>query len=201
YFTSGKCGLCKKLCPSGAIDYDMQDQYLTVQVGAVLLATGYDLFDWAGAYGEYGYGRYPDVITGLHFERMVNAAGPTGGKIIRPSDVTEPKTVVFIQCVGSRDEAKGKEYCSRVCCMYTAKHAHQVLEKIPGAQVFVFYIDVRCAGKEYEEFYLRTLHEGAKYIRGRVSRIYPEDGKLIVKGADTLLGRPVEVKADLVVLA
>jgi heterodisulfide reductase subunit A len=201
FFTQGKCRVCERVCPAKAINYEDQDKFVTLQVGAILLATGYELFDWASVYGEYGYGRYPDVITGLHFERMVNAGGPTGGKIVRPSDGTEPKTVVFVQCVGSRDEAKGKEYCSRVCCMYTAKQAHQVLEKIPGAEVYVFYIDVRCAGKGYEEFYLRALHEGAQYIRGRVSKIYPEEKKLIVKGADTLLGRPVEVAADLVVLA
>lgn len=200
-FTKGKCGICKKLCSAEAINYEEGDQFITEEVGAIVMATGYDLFDWASVYGEYGYGNYPDVITGLHFERMVNAAGPSEGKIFRPSDGKEPKTVVFIQCVGSRDEAKGKEYCSRACCMYTAKHAHQVLEKIPGAQVAIFYIDVRCAGKTYEEFYLKVLHEGAKYIRGRVSKIYPEGSKLIVKGADTLLGRPVEVAADLVVLA
>jgi len=200
-FTKGKCGVCQKICPTGAINYDDSDQYITEEVGAILMATGYDLFDWTQTYGEYGYGKYPDVITGLQFERMVNAAGPTGGKIYRPSDGKTPKTVAFIQCVGSRDEAKGKEYCSRVCCMYTAKHAHQVIEKIPGSEAVVFYIDVRCAGKAYEEFYLKTLHEGAKYLRGRVSKIYPEGSKLIVKGVDTLLGRPVEVTADLVVLA
>ncbi|KUK52087.1 MAG: Heterodisulfide reductase, subunit A, selenocysteine-containing [Desulfotomaculum sp. 46_296] len=200
-FVKGKCGVCKKFCPTDAIDYEQGDEFVTENVGAILVATGYDLIDWAKIYGEYGYGKYPDVITGLHFERMVNASGPTGGKIVRPSDGEQPKTVVFVKCVGSRDEAKAREYCSRACCMYTAKHAHQVLEKIPGSQVVIFYIDVRCAGKAYEEFYLKTLHEGAIYTRGRVSKIYPEGNRLIVKGADTLLGRPVEVVADMVVLA
>lgn len=201
WFTKGKCGVCKKMCPTGAIDYEQEDQLFNERVGAIVLATGFDLFEWQKVYGEYGYGRYPDVITGLQFERMNNASGPTGGKIIRPSDGKEPKTVVFIKCVGSRDEAKGKEYCSRACCMYTAKHAHQVLEKIDDSRAFVFYMDVRCPGKAYEEFYQRSVHEGAQYIRGRVSKVFPLGHKLIVRGADTLLGRPVEIEADLVVLA
>lgn len=200
-FTGGKCGVCQKVCPVGAIDYDQSDELINENFGAIVVATGFDLFDWEQKYGEYGYGKYPDVITGLHFERMSNASGPTGGKIIRPSDGKEPKNVVFIKCVGSRDDAKGKSYCSRACCMYTAKHAHQVMEKIPGARAFVFYMDVRAAGKTYEEFYQRSVMEGAQYIRGRVSKIIPRGDKLLVRGADTLLGEQVEVEADLVVLA
>ncbi|MDI6709117.1 MAG: CoB--CoM heterodisulfide reductase iron-sulfur subunit A family protein [Thermoanaerobacterales bacterium] len=200
-FTRGRCGVCAKVCPVGAIDYEEKESLVTEEVGSIVVATGYDLFRWQEAYGEYGYGKYPDVITGLQFERLVNAAGPTGGKILRPSDGKEPKTVVFVKCVGSRDAAKGKEYCSRICCMYTAKHAHQVLEKVPGAQVYIFYMDVRTAGKGYEEFYQRTQAEGATYVRGRVSKIYRMGDKLVVRGADTLLGRPVEVEADMVVLA
>jgi heterodisulfide reductase subunit A len=199
--TEQKCGVCAKVCPVGAINYEDRDKILQLEVGAIVIATGYDLFDWTTAYGEYGYGKFPDVITGLQFERMVNASGPTGGKIVRPSDGKEPKNVVFIKCVGSRDEAKGKAYCSRVCCLYTAKHAHQVLEKIPGSQAFVFYMDVRAPGKAYEEFYQRTVDEGAQYIRGRVSKICRQGDKLLVKGADTLLGTQVEIEADLVVLA
>lgn len=199
--TKGKCGVCAKICPAKAVDYNQQDEIIEVDVGAIVVATGYGLFPWEKVYGEYGYGRYPDVISGMAFERLVNAAGPTGGKIQRPSDGKEPKTVVFIQCVGSRDEAKGKAYCSRICCMYTAKHAHQVLEKIPGARVYVFYIDVRTFGKGYEEFYRRVMEEGAVYIRGRVSKVFQEGPKLIVKGADTLLGEQVEIAADMVVLA
>ncbi len=198
---SGKCGVCQKVCQAGAINYQDHDQYIETQVGAVVMATGYDLFDWGSAYGEYGYGKYPDVITGLQFERLLSTSGPTGGKILRPSDGKEPKNVVFIKCVGSRDDTKGKSYCSRACCMYTAKHAHQVMEKINGAKAFVFYMDVRTPGKGYEEFYQRSVNEGALYIRGRVSKIYPRSDKLVVMGADTLLGRPVEVEADLVVLA
>lgn len=197
----GKCRVCKNACPREAIDYDQTDELITMDFGAIVVATGYELFDWTKTYGEYGYGKYPDVISGLHFERMNNASGPTGGKIIRPSDGTEPKVVVFIQCVGSRDEAKGKEYCSRACCMYTAKHAHQVLDKIPGGEAYVFYMDIRTPGKAYEEFLQRVIHEGAVYLRGRVSRVYQQGSKLIVRGEDTLLGRPVDIEADLVVLA
>lgn len=200
-FTKGKCGVCQKVCPAQAIDYAQEDEIVTEKFGAIVVATGYELFPWEEVYGEYGYGQYPDVIISMHFERLNNASGPTGGKIIRPSDGKEPKTVVFIKCVGSRDEAKGKSYCSRTCCMYTAKHAHQVLEKIPDAQAIIFYMDVRTPGKAYEEFYQRSVHEGAVYVRGRVSRIYPEGDKLIVCGEDTLLGRQVTVAADLVVLA
>ncbi len=200
-FTRGKCGVCQKVCPAKAIDYEQQDEVVTEKFGAIVVATGYDLFKWEEVYGEYGYGKYPDVITGMHFERLNNASGPTGGRIVRPSDGKEPKTVVFIKCVGSRDEAKGKSYCSRACCMYTAKHAHQVLEKIPDARAIVFYMDIRTPGKAYEEFLQRTVHEGAVYVRGRVSRVFQEGDKLIVRGEDTLLGRQVEVAADMVVLA
>ncbi|MEW6458021.1 MAG: CoB--CoM heterodisulfide reductase iron-sulfur subunit A family protein [Bacillota bacterium] len=201
YFKTGKCRICLKLCPTGAVAYEQEEETAVEKVGAVVAATGFKLFDWTGAYGEYGYGKYPDVITGLQFERLVNAAGPTGGKVLRPSDGAVPRTVVFVKCVGSRDEAKGRAYCSRICCMYTAKHALQVLEKVPGTRVFVFYMDVRTAGKGYEEFYQRAVREGAVYVRGRVSKIYQDGGRLVVRGADTLLGRPVEVHADLVVLA
>ncbi len=198
---SGKCGICQKVCPTQAVDFEQEDSIFPESVGAIVVATGFDLLAWDKVYGEYGYGKYPDVITGLQFERMSNASGPTGGKIVRPSDGKEPKNVVFIKCVGSRDESKGKEYCSRTCCMYTAKHAHQVLEKISDSQAFVFYMDVRTPGKAYEEFYQRSVQEGAQYIRGRVSKIYLKGNRLIVKAADTLLGRPVEVEADMVVLA
>lgn len=199
--TEGKCGVCEKVCPTGAINYEDKDEVVTEQVGAIIMATGFDLIDWTEYYGEYGAGQYPDVITGLQFERLVNAAGPTGGKIKRPSDHEIPKTVVFIKCVGSRDDKKGKSYCSRACCMYTAKHALQVKEKIADSDVYVFYMDVRTPGKMYDEFYERAKNAGAKYVRGRVSKIYPKDGKYIVKGEDTLIGTHVEVEADMVVLA
>lgn len=199
--TKDKCGICEKVCPTGAIRYQDEDKYVTEEVGAIVMATGYDLFNWKESYGEYGYGKYPDVISSLEFERLVSAGGPTAGKILRPSDGTEPKNIAFIKCVGSRDDTKGKSYCSRACCMYTAKHAYQVKTKIDDSEAYVFYMDVRTAGKNYEEFYQRALNAGAKYIRGRVSKIYPRGDKLILKSEDTLMGLPLEVEADMVVLA
>jgi heterodisulfide reductase subunit A len=199
--TKGKCGVCEKICPTQSIRFDDKDQYITREVGALVMATGYDLFNWEEAYGEYGYGKYPDVISSLHFERLVSAGGPTGGKIKRPSDGKEPKSVAFIKCVGSRDDTKGKSYCSRACCMYTAKHAYQVKDKIADSEAYVFYMDVRTAGKNYEEFYQRSLNAGARYIRGRVSKIYPRGDRLVLKAEDSLIGRPIEVEADMVVLA
>ncbi len=201
YFTKGKCKICSTVCPTGAINYEDQDEFVTIRYGAIVVATGFDLFDHS-VYGEYGYGKYPDVITGLQFERLVNASGPTMGHIQRPSDGEEPKNVVFIKCVGSRDEKKGKKYCSKACCMYTAKHATMVRDKIKDSNAVIFYMDVRTAGKGYEEFYLRANDEyGVDYVRGRVSRIYQEGKKLIVKGEDTLMDKAVTVEADLVVLA
>lgn len=199
--TKDKCGVCEKICPANAIRFNDQDEYVNIPIGAIVMATGYDLFDWKSAYGEYGYGKYPDVIDSMEFERMVSAGGCSAGKIIRPSDGKEPKSVAFIKCVGSRDDTKGKSYCSRACCMYTAKHAYQTRDKIPDGEAYVFYMDVRAAGKGYEEFYQRSLNAGAKYIRGRVSKIYPRGDRLVLKSEDTLMGMPIEVEADLVVLA
>ncbi|MFH1784775.1 MAG: CoB--CoM heterodisulfide reductase iron-sulfur subunit A family protein [bacterium] len=201
YFKTKKCGICKKLCSLGAIDFDMKDEIIEEKFGAIIVATGFRQFDHS-VYGEYGYGKYKDVVTGLHFERMVNSSGPTGGKIIRPSDGKEVHDVVFIQCVGSRDEQKGVPYCSRLCCMYTAKHALLLREHNKDSQAYVFYIDIRAAGKNYEEFVKKVQDEyGAVYLRGRVSRVFEKGGKLIVRGADTLSGAQIEIKADMVVLA
>jgi heterodisulfide reductase subunit A len=203
---SGKCGVCAKVCPTGAIRYDMEDEIVTAQVGAVVAATGYDLADWTPL-GEYGAGRYPDVITSLQYERMLSASGPTEGHVRRPSDGREPKTVVFIQCVGSRDRSMNRPYCSGFCCMYTAKQAILTRDHIPDSQSYVFYMDIRAPGRQYDEFTRRAVEEyGVQYVRGRVSAIQPmprPDGSTgyIVRGADTLLGRPVEVEADLIVLA
>lgn len=203
---SGKCGVCSKVCPTGAIRYDMEDELVTEQVGAIITATGYDLMDWT-VLGEYGGGRLPDVVTSLQYERMMSASGPSGGHIHRPSDGMEPKKVVFIQCVGSRDKSIDRPYCSGFCCMYTAKQAILTRDHIPDSQAFVFYMDIRAPGKMYDEFTRRAVEEyGVNYVRGRVSAIQPTvrtDGTVgyIVRGADTLLGQQVEVDADLVVLA
>lgn len=202
FYASGKCKVCEKLCPTKAIRFDQEDQLVTLDIGAIVLATGFKLMG-TEAFPEYGYGRHKDVIDGMQFERLASASGPTLGLMKRPSDGKEPQTVVFIACSGSRDRAKGVPYCSKVCCMYTAKHAMLYKHKTHGGKAYVFYMDIRASGKDYDEFVRRAIEEdGVTYIRGRVSRIYEEDGKLIVKGADTLLGgEPVEIAADMVVLA
>lgn len=201
YFQRGKCRMCERVCDVGAVDYEQEDQIIEEQFGAVIVATGFTLFDHS-VYGEYGGAQYPDVVTGLQFERLVNSCGPTEGKILRPSDGKPVEKVVFIQCVGSRDKEKGMEYCSRLCCMYTAKHGLLFKEHNPDGEAYVFYMDIRAAGKNYEEFVRRAQEEfGVQYLRGRVSRIYQENGHLVVRGADTLAGMQVEIDADLVVLA
>lgn len=200
-FVKGKCGVCAKMCPTGAIRYDMEDEIVVEDVGAIVTATGYDLFDHT-RYAEYGGGRYPDVITSLQYERLLSASGPTGGHVRRPSDGREPKTVVFIQCVGSRDRSVDRPYCSGFCCMYTAKQAVLTKDHIPDSRSYVFYMDIRAPGKMYEEFTRRAMEEyGVQYVRGRVSMIVPQGDTYLVRGVDTLMGEQVEVPADLVVLA
>lgn len=200
-FTDGKCGVCARFCPAEAIDFDDEDRITEDEFGAIVVATGYDLID-RGLYGEYGYGKIADVIDGLQFERMLSASGPTGGKLIKPSTGEAPRTIVFVQCVGSRDESKGMPYCSRICCMYTAKHAMMFKHKVPDGKAYVFYIDVRAGGKGYEEFVTRAVDEDrVVYLRGRVSRMYEKNGTIFVKGSDTISAQQVEIRADLVVLA
>jgi len=199
-FNGQKCGVCQKVCPSDAIDYDQQDEVLTEKFGAIVVATGFDLMK-ADEMAEFGYGKYPDVISAVQFERIMNASGPTDGHIERPSDGKTPKSIAFLSCIGSRDD-NHYAYCSKVCCMYNAKQALLVKDKLHDVDVYVFYMDIRAAGKGYEEFVRRTIEEyGANYVRGRVSRIYPDGDQLVVKGVDTLLGKPVEARVDLVVLA
>jgi heterodisulfide reductase subunit A len=199
YLTRGKCGLkCEKACERGAIDFEMKEESVDLHVGAIIAATGFDPFD-PHLKPEFAYGVYPNVITGLEFERLSSASGPTQGKILVNGQ--EPGDVVFIHCVGSRDKNLGNEYCSRVCCMYTAKQAHLVREKLPQANITVFYMDVRAFGKGFEEFYDRVRMEGARYRRGNPSEIYKRGDKLIVRAEDTLLSETLEVEADLVVLA
>ncbi len=202
YIKNGKCKNCERFCQPGAIRFDDVDRIVEHQIGAIVLATGFDI-KHADFFPEYGYGKYKDVIDGLQFERLASASGPTQGVIKRPSDGKIPETVVFIKCAGSRDPAKGIEYCSRICCMYTAKHAMLYKHKVHEGRAYVFYMDIRAGGKNYEEFVRRTIVEDhVNYIRGRVSTVYEKNGKLIVKGADTLMnGRAVEIQADLVVLA
>ncbi len=151
----------------------------------------------------YADGDHPDVLTGLQFERLASASGPTGGEIKRPSDGKEPQAIVFVQCAGSRDSAKGRPYCSKICCMYTAKHAMLYRHKVHGGRAIVLCMDVRTPGKGYDEFYRRaTEQDGVIYLRSRAARIYSEDGSLIVQAADTLNGgERIDIKADMVVLA
>ena len=200
--TRGVCGktqVCKDACKADAIDFTQKEEYVDLDVGAIVTATGFDPFD-AALKPELGFGIYPNVITSLQFERLSSAAGPTAGRILLNGH--EPKEIVFAQCVGSRDQTTGNLYCSRVCCMVTAKHAHLVKEKIHDASVTVFYADVRAFGKGFEEFYDRVRAEGVRYRRGYVSEVYKSKGdKLVVRAEDTLLGRPIETTADLVVLS
>jgi len=196
-----KCGACEKLCPTGAILWDQEDEIFEEQVGAIIVATGYDLFPETRL-KEYGGGRVPDVVDGLAFERLLAASGPTAGKIQRPSDSREPKEVVFIQCSGSRDPERGMAYCSKICCMYTAKQAILYKHRVPDGQAYVFYIDVRAGGKGYEEFLNRAQEDdGVMYLRGKVSKLFRDGDKVVVKGADTLSNRTVDIAADMVVLA
>jgi heterodisulfide reductase subunit A-like polyferredoxin len=196
-----RCGLCARVCGPKAVNLDDQERTLDLEVGAIIVATGIDIFE-AEKYPEYGYGRYPDVITNLQFERLCNSAGPTAGQVLRPSNGQVPRSVVFIQCVGSRDRAKGFEYCSKVCCMISAKQLSLFKHHNPEGQAYVFYIDNRAGGKGYEEFLRRAIEEAqAHYIRGRVAKVFQEGGRLVVRGENSLVGGPIEVEADLVVLA
>ncbi len=191
---------CARACPEGAVDFGQEETEHTLAIGAIIVATGYDPFD-AAQKPEFGYGRYPGVISALEFERLAADNGPTGGRITVPGTDREPEQVVFIHCVGSRDKLLGNEYCSRVCCMYTAKQASVVMEQLPDARVTAFYMDVRAFTKGGEEFYDRARARGVLYRRGNPSEVYRRGEKLIVRAEDTLLQRTVEVEADLVVLA
>ena len=200
---NGKCGVCAKVCAAGAIDYKQQDTIIEEKYGAIVAATGFDPISLE-KYDEYAYSQSPDVVTSLEFERLTNAAGPNGGTLLRPSDKTHPHTIVFVQCVGSRcDDHRGKSYCSKICCMYTAKHAMLTREKYPDTDVYVFYIDVRTPGKNFDEFYRRAVEEyGVHYIKGQVGKVTPRsDGKLVVQGSDLIGGEQLKIEADLVVLA
>jgi len=200
-----KCNLCVDACgDKKAIDLEMQDEFITVKVGTAILATGFDLIPIEGK-REWGYKQFDNVISSLEFERLICASGPTGGHLIRPSDGKTPMAVGYVLCAGSRDNTGGvaKAYCSRFCCMYSLKHAHQMYEKIPGCKVYLFYMDIRSFGKAYEEFYYRIQNEGTKFIRGRVANVLedPVTKNLHVYTEDTLLGRPVDIEVEMLVLA
>ena len=200
---TGKCGVCSKVCTAGAIDYKQQDEIIEEQYGAIVAATGFEPISME-KFDEFAYSQSPDVVTSLVFERLMNAAGPTGGTLLRPSDGTHPHTLVFVQCVGSRCDGgeKGKPYCSKICCMYTAKHAMLTREKYPDTDVYVFYIDVRTPGKNFDEFYRRAVEDyGVHYVKGMVGKVVPENGKLKVQASDLLGGQQLHIDADMVVLA
>ncbi|MCP3981813.1 MAG: CoB--CoM heterodisulfide reductase iron-sulfur subunit A family protein [bacterium] len=203
WFERGKCGACKKLCPTHAVDFDQQDEMIELDVGNIILATGYDTFDCTRI-PQYGYGRLANVFTSLEFERMCNAAGPTEGKIVLRDGVTAPKKIGVVHCVGSRDH-NYNPYCSNVCCMSALKFGHLAMERT-DAEVVSFYIDMRTAFKEYDEFYQRLLEEGMAFVRGKVAEVtdaarYPdEQGKLIIQCEDTMLGRQRRIPVDMVIL-
>jgi heterodisulfide reductase subunit A2 len=204
YYEKGTCKACVKFCPTEAIDFDQQDEMLTFQVGNIVLATGYQLFD-ARRITNYGYGRLPNVFTSLEFERLSNAAGPTQGNIVMRDGKTTPKAVGIVHCVGSRDK-NFNNYCSVICCMQSLKFAHLVKERT-GATVYNFYIDMRTPFKDYDEFYQRVLEEGTLFVRGKVAEITDtprtaaEEGKLIIQVEDTLLGKQRRIPVDMVVLS
>ncbi|RLI15901.1 disulfide reductase [Candidatus Bathyarchaeota archaeon] len=198
-----ECYKCVDACGARqAIDFEQQPEEIELEVGAIIVSTGYDIYL---PYDNplYGYGKFANVITSLEFERLILAAGPTGGKVIRASDGKKPRSVAFIQCVGSRDTGKFP-YCSNFCCMYTLKHVVQLKEKYKeDVETYVFYMDMRSNFKGYEEFYQRARELGANFIRGRVSRIFedPKTKNLIIRAEDTQLGKPIEIEAEMVVLA
>jgi heterodisulfide reductase subunit A len=204
YYIKGTCRACEKFCPPESIRFDQEDEILTVDVGNIILATGYKLFD-ARRIPQYGYGRLRNVFTSLEFERLSNAAGPTGGHVVLRDGVTEPKSVAIVHCVGSRDRAYNN-YCSSICCMQSLKFAHLVKEH-SSATVYEFYIDMRTPGKGYDEFYQRLMEEGTIFVRGKVAEISeaPHDpgteGQLVVHVEDTLAGRQRRIPVDMVILS
>jgi heterodisulfide reductase subunit A len=204
FFKNGKCKACEKFCPTDAIDFNQQDEYLNIDVGNIILATGYDMFD-AGKVTNYGYGRLANVFTSLEFERLCNASGPTGGEITLRDGKTRPEAVGIIHCVGSRDK-NYNNYCSTICCMQSLKFAHLVKERT-GATVYEFYIDMRTAAKSYDEFYQRIMEEGTLFVRGKVAEVSDvpraehEKGKLIVQVEDTFIGKQRRVPVDMVILS
>ncbi len=201
YMQSGKCGICQKVCPVKAIDFDKEDKFVEEEVGAIICATGFETYSVKDI-PEFGGGKLPDVVDGLTFERILSASGPTGGEVRRPSDGKVPKDIVFLECVCSRDPEHYLPYCSKVCCMYTVKHAMLYKHRVHDGQPYVFYMDMRTGGKGYEEFYQRAAEEDkVVFIRGKVSKLYQDDDKIVVCGVDTLSNETIEIRADMVVLA
>jgi heterodisulfide reductase subunit A len=196
-----ECRECEKVCEAEAIDHEMQDKISEEDVGAIVVATGAGVLDHT-QFSIYGGGVYPDVVSSLQLERMMNAAGPTGGEVLRPSDGAHPKEIVFISCVGSRDERTGSGYCSKVCCMYMAKEAIMLKEHDPEAHSYIIYTDARGpGGKIFEDFLIRAEKAGTTYMRGQIDGVAKQDGRLLVSGQDFFTKEAFNIAADLVVLA
>ena len=203
HFLTDKCKVCEEFCEAEAINFEQEEEIIELEVGSIILATGYDLMD-PKLIPQYGYGKYDNVLTGLEFERIVSPTGPTGGKI-QLKDGREPESVAIVHCVGSRDK-NYHEYCSRVCCMYALKQANYIKEELPNTDIYQLYIDMRCFGDGYEEFYERLSNKGVNFVRGKVAQVTDraindeEKGKLIVVAEDTLLGRMLRIPVDMVIL-
>ncbi|MHC1593583.1 MAG: 4Fe-4S binding protein [Methermicoccaceae archaeon] len=197
-----KCETCSYVCPPKAIDRDQKEKIIELDVGTIVVATGYDEYD-PSEIEPYGYGKYENVITHLQLERMLSPVSLTEGHITRPSDGKVPKTIASINCVGSRNEQVGNAYCTGVCCMFSIKNSKILKEHIPDADVYLFYIDIRTPGLNYEEYYKSAQNAGIRFIRGRPGEIIedPETKNLIIRAEDTLTGEPLELEVDLVVLA
>ncbi len=195
--SKGKCKkACVEACKAGAIDFEQKGEVIEKEVGSIIIATGYDPFD-PHLLPQYGYGVYDNIITGLQFERLSSPSGPNKGEILL-KDGTVPKAIAFLHCIGSRDE-NANLHCSRICCMASMKQAHLAKEKT-GAEIYEFYIDINAFGKGYQEFYKRVREEGIFFIRGKGSEVFKRDGRLVVAAEDTLLGTPLEIPVDMVVL-
>jgi len=202
YFRKGVCRLCEKQCPTDAIDFEQQAKTIAMKVGAIIVATGFDEYDPTEK-SEYGYGRYNNVITQFQLARLLDIDGPTKGQLLRPTDGKEPKRIVMIQCVGSRDK-NTNDYCSNICCMYALKHAQIIKEMVlPEAEIYICFIDMRTVGKGFEKYYRRTREIGINFIRGRPSEIIEESDtkNLLIRVEDPDIGHLLEIKADLVVLS
>jgi heterodisulfide reductase subunit A len=204
FFSTQQCRLCERSCPTKAVQFEQQESIIDVEVGNIIIASGYSLFD-PRRVPQYGYGRYPNVFTSLEFERMLSTSGPTNGEIVLRDGETKPESVAIIHCVGSRDK-NYHEYCSKICCMYSLKLAYMIKEKT-DVEVYNFYIDMRTPGKQFEEFYHRLQNQGVHFIRGRAAMIMDtpfnteEEGKLVIQVEDTLLGKQRRIPIDMVILS
>jgi len=192
-----RCGKCASACPRQAIDLDDPGGEVDLNVGAIILATGFELYD-IGSLAQYGYGRYPNVITSLEMERILDVNGPTQSRLIVPETGREVRSIAYVLCAGSRDTEVGKPYCSRVCCLYALKQAQLLRDR--GVDVWIHYIDIRAPGRRYEEFYRTTQEKGAMFVKGKVTEIVPEGERVLVRGEDMMINRMVENAVDLVVL-